>query len=208
MISSTQIKTEYSVVFVPFIIYIDLSSETPENNSCENINEILPATVTGTGASTIGAINPIRYRSYYYDTETGFYYLQTRYYNPTWGRFINADGQLNGGLLGYNMFAYCGNNPIIQVDSYGRKAFLQSSLYGANSLPKNGDPGSSQTLYNPDGTPKQKRWYGPDGLPERDRDYNHPGNDIPFRMITSGKMAKGEEIISLLLRIINFFQTR
>lgn len=49
----------------------------------------------------------------------------------------------------------------------------------SNRLPKKGEPGSSQTLPNPDGTPKQKRWYGPDGNPERDRDYNHPGN-MPF----------------------------
>ena len=76
-------------------------------------------TVSGTGASGIGAINPIRYRRYYYDTETGFYYLQSRYYNPVWGRFINADGQLNGGLLGYNMFAYCGNNPVNNIDPSG-----------------------------------------------------------------------------------------
>lgn len=47
------------------------------------------------------------------------------------------------------------------------------------SLPKTGEPGSSKTLPNPDGTPKQKRWYGPDGNPERDRDYNHPGS-MPF----------------------------
>ena len=49
----------------------------------------------------------------------------------------------------------------------------------SNSLPPKGEPGSSKTLPNPDGTPKQKRWYGPDGNPERDRDYNHPGN-MPF----------------------------
>lgn len=50
---------------------------------------------------------------------------------------------------------------------------------GPNSLPKQGDPNSSQTLPNPDGMQKQKRWYGPDGKAERDRDYNHPG-DMPF----------------------------
>lgn len=49
----------------------------------------------------------------------------------------------------------------------------------AKSLPSKGNPGSSQTLPNPDGTPKQRRWYGPDGNPVRDRDYNHPG-DMPF----------------------------
>ena len=42
-------------------------------------------------ATSIGNINPFRYRGYYYDSETGFYYLQTRYYDPTICRFINAD---------------------------------------------------------------------------------------------------------------------
>ena len=50
--------------------------------------------------------NPFRYRSYYYDTETGYYYLQSRYYNPQWGRFLNADSYLSTGtgILGYNMY--------------------------------------------------------------------------------------------------------
>ena len=50
----------------------------------------------------------------------------------------------------------------------------------ARSLPPTGEPGSEQTLNNPDGSPKQKRWYGEDGKPIRDRDYNHSGKDIPF----------------------------
>ena len=59
------------------------------------------------GADHIANINPIRYRGYYYDSETGFYYLQSRYYDPVLCRFINADGQLNtDSFLGYNMFAY------------------------------------------------------------------------------------------------------
>jgi len=66
--------------------------------------------------------NPFRYRGYYYDTETGYYYLQSRYYNPNWGRFINADGYVSTGqeLTGYNMFAYCGNNPVNRVDHTGQ----------------------------------------------------------------------------------------
>ena len=54
-------------------------------------------------------------------TETGYYYLQTRYYNPEWGRFLNADGYINanGDILGYNMFAYCGNNPVMGYDPEG-----------------------------------------------------------------------------------------
>ena len=77
--------------------------------------------ITGTGAQTIGAINPIRYRGYYYDSETHFYYLQSRYYDPETGRFINADGQITAGsdILGCNLFAYCGNNPINRTDSDG-----------------------------------------------------------------------------------------
>ena len=69
----------------------------------------------------IGNLNPIRYRGYYYDIETGFYYLQTRYYDPETGRFINADGLLSTGqgILGYNMFAYCMNNPVNGIDPCG-----------------------------------------------------------------------------------------
>ena len=72
-------------------------------------------------AATLGAQNPLRYRGYVYDTETGLYYLQSRYYNPTWGRFINADGYASTGqgIIGNNMFAYCGNNPVIRHDPTG-----------------------------------------------------------------------------------------
>ena len=57
----------------------------------------------------------LHYNRYYYDTETGFYYLENRYYDPEIGRFISADGAISGvggELLGYNMFAYCFNNPV------------------------------------------------------------------------------------------------
>ena len=71
-------------------------------------------------ADTLGQINPIRYRSYYYDNETGFYYLNSRYYDPQIRRFINGDSQLSmGSVAGTNLFAYCGNNPINMTDSTG-----------------------------------------------------------------------------------------
>ena len=72
----------------------------------------------------IANINPYRYRSYYYDKETKLYYLNSRYYNPLWGRFINADGIIgtSESYLGYNLYAYCENNPIINVDSEGNIA--------------------------------------------------------------------------------------
>ena len=74
-------------------------------------------------ATHIANINPIRYRGYYYDTETGFYYLQSRYYDPEICRFINADGQISsvgGDVLGYNPFIYCMNNPVNRFDDTGK----------------------------------------------------------------------------------------
>ena len=67
--------------------------------------------------------NPLRYRGYIYDNETGFYYLQSRYYDPVVGRFINSDGYVSTGtgVLGYNMFAYCLNNPMNKVDYEGNE---------------------------------------------------------------------------------------
>jgi RHS repeat-associated protein len=69
----------------------------------------------------IAHVNPIRYRGYYYDNETGFYYLQSRYYDPIISRFINADsyGSTGQAFLGTNMFAYCNNNPVNSADPTG-----------------------------------------------------------------------------------------
>jgi len=81
-----------------------------------------PLTTTGSLANTLGQTNPLRYRGYVYDTETGLYYLQSRYYDPEVGRFINADSAISGpggDLLGYNMFAYCFNNPANAFDDNG-----------------------------------------------------------------------------------------
>ena len=76
---------------------------------------------TGTMANTLGAVNPLRYRGYVYDRETKFFYLQSRYYDPELGRFINADAYASTGqgILGNNMFAYCSNEPVFNVDQSG-----------------------------------------------------------------------------------------
>lgn len=77
-----------------------------------------------TDQTHIGHINPYRYRSYRYDRETGLYYLQSRYYNPEWGRFLNADGLVATGQepLGHNMYSYSYNNPINLTDKNGNSA--------------------------------------------------------------------------------------
>ena len=75
------------------------------------------------GDTTVRELNPIRYRGYVYDTETSLYYLQSRYYDPFTGRFLNADIYCDTGTdttLSTNMFAYCENNPIIHVDKTGK----------------------------------------------------------------------------------------
>ena len=74
-----------------------------------------------TNPNHIGNLNPFRYRGYYYDTESGFYYLMSRYYDPVTHRFINADGyfQSGGNILDANMHSYCGNNPIMFADPTG-----------------------------------------------------------------------------------------
>ena len=73
-------------------------------------------------SGTMADKNPLRYRGYYYDAETGFYYVSSRYYDPEVGRWINADGFVSTGqdIIGYNMFAYCGNNPVNRKDPTGQ----------------------------------------------------------------------------------------
>ena len=76
----------------------------------------------GTMATTLGTLNPLTYRGYVYDHETGLYYLQSRYYNPVIKRFISADGQIagiGGDVNGYDLYEYCFNNPVNMSDSAG-----------------------------------------------------------------------------------------
>ena len=91
--------------------YVDISSTSDYTNI--NNNYIYIAT-----------LNPFRYRGYYFDTDTGLYYLNTRYYDPELGRFINADAIdiLNTAqeeLNGLNLYAYCFNNPVNDIDENG-----------------------------------------------------------------------------------------
>ena len=77
--------------------------------------------------SNIAAINPFRYRSYYFDSEIGLYYLNARYYDPEIGRFISPDSieYINAeDINGLNFYAYCLNNPVISADPSGRLSFI------------------------------------------------------------------------------------
>ncbi len=92
-----------------------------------NYNEIVKYTYDSWGALVnitdnsninLSTINPFRYRSYYYDIETGLYYLNSRYYNPEWGRFISGDSMITGQEINSaNIFIYCGNNPVDRNDN-------------------------------------------------------------------------------------------
>ena len=79
-----------------------------------------------TSSSFIGNINPFRYKGYYYDVESEWYYLQSRYYSPLLSRFINMDHTMYlepGNVDGINLFAYCANNPIHGFDPSGKFNF-------------------------------------------------------------------------------------
>ena len=79
-----------------------------------------PLWCTGELAETLGKVQPFRYRGYVFDEETGLYYLRSRYYNPQWGRFANADALIGAGkLLSHNLFAYCSNCSVCYTDASG-----------------------------------------------------------------------------------------
>ena len=83
-----------------------------------------PYDITQAEAERYIKLCPITYRGYNYDFTTGLYYLQSRYYNPEWGRFLNCDDTsillaTQGETHGANLFAYCGNDPINRVDYSG-----------------------------------------------------------------------------------------
>ncbi|MCQ4114244.1 RHS repeat-associated core domain-containing protein [Ruminococcus sp. zg-921] len=148
-----------------------------------------------TDPNHVGNLNPFRYRGYYMDTETGMYYLMSRYYDPVTHRFLNADDRIDGstGILGSNVFAYCNNNPIINYDPNGH-SLLAAILFvvatavvatictssshtktsyntsNNNKRPNNGTPGSTYKAPNGD-----KRTYGSDGKPKKDYDHSDHG---------------------------------
>lgn len=150
---------------------------------------------------TMAKINPLKYRGYYHDAESGFYYLQSRYYDPAIGRFVNADDRLSlqTGFFDMNQFAYCCNNPVNMQDQTGHwskwnkrlrsallnmaKKFLKSislrkfsgrHVYRlSNKSNRRPYQGEPGSTYRaPNG---DTRTYGPDGKPSRDYDHDDHG---------------------------------
>ncbi len=98
---------------------IDTNGATVASYQYDPYGKLL--SVSGSLADSIGQINPLRYRGYYFDSETQLYYLQSRYYDPATCRFISADSFVfaDQDILGNNTFAYCCNNPISRIDETG-----------------------------------------------------------------------------------------
>ena len=143
-------------------------------------------------ASTLGVANPFRYRGYYHDAESGLYYLQTRYYDPATGRFINADGYTSTGqgLLGNDMYAYCLNNPISYSDPAGNasvRIIIPSETEGAIIFQK--------ICKNPQQIPLNRPSQKPDKISARGGTKNrippdHPDYKPPQRRSALGKSSR------------------
>jgi RHS repeat-associated protein len=103
---------------------IDSSGNTVVEYTYDSWGKIIAT--TGSLANTVGANQPFRYRGYVYDEETGWYYLQSRCYDPTTCRFISADVLLSTGqgIVGHNSYSYCLNNPNAFIDEEGSFATL------------------------------------------------------------------------------------
>ena len=95
-----------------------------------------PISTTGDLSSTLGALNPFRYRGYVYDQETQLYYLRSRYYRPELSRFISGDGMIYPAIMEVNAFTYCKNNPVVVVDYWGCSGYyVIINLYSTDYLP-------------------------------------------------------------------------
>jgi len=99
---------------------LDSEGNTIVHYAYDAFGNIIKTEVTS-GYGAIAELNPYTYRSYRYDREIDWYYLNSRYYNPEIMRFISSDGLLGqmGDILSTNMYAYCGNNPVMHIDPNG-----------------------------------------------------------------------------------------
>ncbi len=143
----------------------------------------VPVTRTGSmaGSGTVGFIQPFRYRGYVWDEETGLYYLRSRYYRPSWGRFVSADETDNISEAESNLYFYCVNSSVNfdDPDGCGLKDFFkrirERFLEGGNSpgkiyLPTDGLKTLRTTMHSTNhgshgGKPTSSNPYGRKGSP-------------------------------------------
>ena len=119
------------------IALVDASGRTVVNYTYDSWGKLL--SITGSLKDTVGVQNPFRYRGYYYDNETGMYYLKNRYYDPDLRRFISADKYVIGtDRILPNMYMYCGNNPVNNYDENGNlfKRFITAIKKVGKSIKK------------------------------------------------------------------------
>ncbi len=148
-------------------------------------------------SNNIGIINPFRYRSYYYDNETKLYYLNSRYYNPQWRRFINPDTILcaNQDILSHNLYLYCSNNPVTATDESGKgiiskiiKAAVKiyTKIKKAVTKPKKKTPKKQSTPSKPKTTTAKKN--------TSNKSSNLPDYTKPLNKVLNENRIKGEII--------------
>ena len=111
---------------------VDESGTAIVNYSYDSWGRLLQ--IEGSKKDAIGILNLFRYRGYYYDTETGMYYLENRYYDPEIRRFICVDKYVSGVSILANMYLYCGNNPVNRFDPDGH--LFRSLIRGAKRIYK------------------------------------------------------------------------
>ena len=164
-----------------------------------------------TSPTHVGNLNPFRYRGYYMDTETGFYYLMSRYYDPVTHRFLNADGyfQTGLGILDSNMNAYCKNNPVNRFDPFGDMsskdiqndlAFNRNSTYSIVDaiLAAKKEAGYDVVLRTKGNTQRKDKRKGsenrqPSGL--RERNVGHQNGEEHSRNAKGTKVRKNEQLV-------------
>lgn len=154
---------------------------------------------TGTLASTLGTIQPFRYRGYVFDEETILYYMRSRYYDAAKQRFVNADSLYDNGdmLLNHNKYAYCNNKPVIHYDQDGNSHLVCASLmsdsggisssndFATYALPRTQAPFMQKNRQNPAKLTKIPRSYLLSCLDEivRSNDWKYSPNSMCWKKV-------------------------
>ena len=158
-----------------------------------------PISKTGTLASTLGTIQPFRYRGYVFDEETILYYMRSRYYDAAKQRFVNADSLYDNGdmLLNHNKYAYCNNKPVIHYDQDGNSHLVCASLmsdsggisssndFATYALPRTQAPFMQKNRQNPAKLTKIPRSYLLSCLDEivRSNDWKYSPNSMCWKKV-------------------------